>query len=237
MTDSTLPRLAVFGASRGVGRHVVQQALARGHQVTAVARHTAELRKAFPAARLVEGDATDAATVRAALDGVDAVICTLGAPAWSRSKVRSEGTRTILEGMERAGLSRILVLGVLGAAESREHLPFTLRYLIFPLYLRRPVAEHEAQERILRASGLDWTILRAPYLEEGPRTGRYALGFGADLTGLTLTVSRADAADFFLDQVGSAQYARRTVEISYAKAARAAGREVEGAKLEQTGQL
>ena len=112
--------------------------------------------------------------------------------------MRSEGTAHVIEAMRSEGCTRIIAISLLGAHETRAHLPFALRYLIFPLYLRRAAADHERQEDLLAASELDWTVVRPPHLSDGPRTGTYATGFGVDFEGLTLHVSRADVADYAL---------------------------------------
>lgn len=219
-SNNPTQHLAVFGASRGVGRHLVEQALRCGHRVTAVARDTSALAGEIqhPQLRLIAGSAADPKVVAEALDGVNVVVCTLGAPALSRSKIRSEGTQVIIDEMKHRGLRRILALSLLGAHETRSRLPFFVKWVLFPLYLRRPVREHERQESLLEKSGLEWTVLRPPFLIDGPLTGRYALDLGEDWSHLSLQVSRADAADFFVKQLGNSAHSRQKVGISYLKA-------------------
>lgn len=208
-------RLAVFGATGGVGRELIALALQAGYDITALARDPARLDDAQQ--RVVAGDATDYDAVRRTVTGADVVICALGAPALSRSKVRSDGTRQIVRAMEDEGVKRLICLSVLGAGGTREGLPFFLRYVIFPLYLRRAVAEHETQEAIIRKSGLDWTIVRPPTFTDGAVTGNYAQGFDNDMAGLSLKISRADVADFMLRQLGTDAHVHQSVGISYRK--------------------
>jgi len=212
-------RLALFGATRGIGRSVLEQALESGHTVTALVRDPSSFAFDHPRLEVIEGDATNAVDVERTIRGADAVLCGLGASALSRSKVRSESARHIVNAMERRGVRRLICVSVLGAHESRAGLPFFLRYVFFPIYLRRAVADHEAQEQIIRDSGVDWTIVRPPFLKDGPQTGDYAHGFDNDEVGLTLDVSRADVADFMLHQIASADYVGRAAGISYRKAA------------------
>jgi len=209
--------VAIFGASRGIGRLAVTQALSAGYAVTAVARDGEALRGEHPEIRIVSGDVTQRATVDRALQDTDAVICALGAPARSRSQVRAEGTQAIVAGMKRRGIRRITAVSVLGAAEMRTHLPFLYRYIIFPLYLERAVRDHERQEAILAASGLDWTIVRPPNLTDGPLTRDYASGFEAELGGLSLTISRADVADLLVTALESPDHWGRKIALSYEK--------------------
>ena len=208
--------ITIFGASRGIGRHALELALQAGHHVTALLRDPNAVAET-PRLRVLRGDATNIADVREAVSGADAVVCAVGAPALSRSRVRSEATALIVQAMREQGIERLLCVSVLGAGEQRAALPFLLRRVIFPTYLRRPVAEHERQERLLRDSELDCTAVRPPTLTDGPRTGQYAHGFGVDFAGLTLKVSRADVADFLVAQLDDTRYSRRAVAISYAR--------------------
>jgi putative NADH-flavin reductase len=84
------------------------------------------------------------------------------------------------------------------------------------------VADHEAQEALLQDSDLDWTAVRPPFLTDGPRTGRFAYGFGNDEPGLTMKVSRADVAAFMLAEVAEPRYLQQAVGISYRVGAPAA---------------
>jgi len=209
--------LAIFGATGGVGRAAVEQALEAGHRVRALVRGSADrLGVEHPNLTILSGDVTDELAVSRTLEGVNAVICCLGAPAMSKSKVRSAGTEVIAQAMKSAGIERLLCVSLLGAQESRKELPFFLRYFLFPFYLRRPAADHETQEQIIEATDLNWTIVRPPFLTDGPATGDYAHGFIKN-RGLTLKISRADVADFMLREISSSDYSHRAVGLSYAQ--------------------
>lgn len=236
MNAAQHPRLhlTVFGASRGIGFETVRQAFEAGHIVTAVCRNGGALRAQFPKLRVIEGDASDPATVDRALRldtsttpgseqsraPVDAVICALGAPALSDSKIRTEGTRAIVAGMQRAGVQRIAAVSVMGAAESRDQLPWFYRAILFPLYLRKAVAEHEEQERILAASSLEWTAVRPPNLTEGARTPNVAAGVFDDWSPLEMSVPRADVAQILLRCVVTGEFLRQTPVVATPKVSR-----------------
>ena len=224
MTTQTKPqRITIFGATRGIGRLVLEQALQAGHELTVLVRDPERLRSVHPRVRVITGDATDPVAVRRAVEGSDAVICALGVPAMSSSKVRSEGTRCIVDAMTAAGVDRLVCVSVYGALESRAHTPFFIRRILFPILLRKVMPEHDAQERIVRASALRWTLIRPPTLTDGPRTGDYHLG-SFEGQSLTWKISRADVADFALSQLGSDEHVGAAPGLSYRKgqAARAA---------------
>jgi len=208
-------RLALFGATGGVGRRVLDLALAEGHHVVALCRDPSRLDVAHDRLTVVEGDVLDPDAVARVVGACDSVLVALGAPAMSKSRVRSEGTAVIVRAMQRTGVRRLLCVSVYGAAETYADLPWLYRHVIFPLYLRRAVADHERQEAIIADSDLDWTIVRPPNLTDGPRTGRYDAGFGS-MQGRSLNISRADVADLMLRELATGQHAGQRVAISYA---------------------
>ncbi len=208
--------LAVFGATRGIGRRLTEQALAAGHRVTVLVRDPTKFDLEHDNLAVVEGNVLDPDAVRLTIRGADSVIVALGAKALSRSRIRSEGTQVVVDAMKEAGVRRLLCVSVMGAGDSMEGLPWHLRYLLFPLYLRQPLIDHEAQEAIVKGSGLDWTLVRPPFLTDGPATGEYEHGFVQNRPGLSLDISRADVADFMLRHVDSVAYLGRTPGISYA---------------------
>ena len=208
-------KLIVFGATGGTGQQLVQQALAQGHAVTAFVRNPAKFGVSHPSLRIVQGDVMDAASVEQAVSGHDAV---LAAPARDASKVRSEGTRSIISAMEKTGVRRLVCQTSLGYEDSRQILdrtPFYFKYIVVPFFLRRAFTDHQLQEDLIQRSRLDWIIVRPGNLTDGERTGRYRHGFQATDKTVTVTISRADVADFMLGQVSDNTYLRKTAGLSY----------------------
>ena len=207
-------KVIIFGATGGTGSELVRQALDRGHAVTAFARDPASL-GTRDGLRVVAGDALDAAAVESALDGHDAVLCALGKPATSPGRLRSEGTGNIIRAMERSGPRRLICLSTIGLGETRSLMSPLYRYVLVPSLLRRTFAEHARQEAVVRSSGLDWTIVRAGVLTDGPRTGRYSHGFPPSDRAREIEISRADVADFIRGQIEESTYVRETPSLSY----------------------
>ncbi len=216
-SSTTLPRLIVFGATRGTGRELVQDALTQGHRVTAFGRSIERLSdlEHHPGLTLVRGDVTDKAAVRAAIKGHDVVLSALGASAFSRAQLREVGTQNIVDAMEASGGGRLISLSVLGAGESWDELPFHIKHIVVPLYLKRAYADHNAQEDVIRRSSLSWVIVRPPFLTNADATGRYQHGKLSELSSPTMKVSRADVAHFMLEQARSDQYLGGAPAISY----------------------
>lgn len=206
-------RIAVFGATGTVGRHVVEQALERGHEVTAFTRDPGRVARSHERLRVVGGDVADPAAVDRAVAGQDAVIVALGAG--RRGRVRADGTAAVIAAMERAGTRRLVVQSTLGAGDSRGSLTFFWKRIMFGLLLREAYADHQLQEEHVRRSDLDWTIVRPSAFIDGPRTGAYRRGFGPEDRSTQLKISRADVADFLLEQLTDDGYLHRTPAVSY----------------------
>ncbi len=216
------PTLALLGATRGIGRNLLEQALERGHRVRALVRRGSALDLQHANLTIVGGDATQPQHVAELLMGADAVLSALGAPARNKDKVRTRAAQATLDAMQRTGVRRLIAVSVYGTAQTREHLPFFTRAVVFPFFLRHAIADHETQEQTITSSDVDWTLIRPPYLTDDPVSGAYVSDFGRETSGLTWKVSRADVAHIMLDAFERGTYVRRAVGLSYARDATAA---------------
>jgi len=203
----------IVGSTGTIGRELVKQALASGHAVTAFVRDPAKLKITDQTLTVARGDVMDPASIEQVMPGQDAVLCALGAG--SKGGVRATGTRNIIEAMQKCGIKRLVCLSSLGVGESRANLNFLWKYIMFGVLLRRAFADHVAQERHVKESGLDWTLVRPGAYTDGERTGDYRHGFPATATDLKLKISRADVADFMLNQLADDSYTHMTPGISY----------------------
>src|SRR5262245_46241661 len=201
----------VIGASRGIGLETVRRALAEGHRVRALARGAGSIPIDEERLEKVAGDALDRVAVSAQLEGADAVIETLGAPKdlattlWGTS-VFSNATRILVDAMRENGVRRLMAVTGLGADDSRG-----LLYdgLMFPLVLKRVYDDKDVQERMIRASGLDWTIVRPGLLRSGAATGRArALTDPKDWSAGSVT--RADVASFLVREAFERRFIGQT---------------------------
>lgn len=207
-------RLIIFGATGSIGRLLVLEALAMGHEVTAFARSPQKLND-FEHRNLhvVQGDVFDIAAVEKAVKGHDAVLCALGAG--SKGKVRSEGTHNIIRAMENSGVRRLICQTTLGAGESKGNLNFFWKHIMFGFFLKEAFQDHELQERYVLQSRLDWTIVRPAAFMDGKATGNYRHGFSPTDKTLKLKISRADVALFMLMQLTTTEYLGKAAGLSY----------------------
>ena len=208
-------RLVIFGATGTIGRHLVDQALSRNHQVTAFARSPEKFGQSDENLQVVEGDVLEPASVKSAIQGHDVVLCALGMPIMNKEKLRANGTRNIIRAMEENGVRRLVCLSALGAGDSRDILPFQYKYLLIPLVMRHLYADHELQESHVRNSPLDWVIVRPGNFSKGAHTCSYQHGFTAADKSIKLKISHADVANFMLSQLADDTYLRQSPGLSY----------------------
>ncbi len=215
-------RVLVVGATGRSGRAAVRALADGGHEVTAFARRASSV----PDVRAVDGDATAPADVDRAVRGQDAVVVTLGisesalrvrlrGSSGTPGDVRSRGTAEVLRAMREQGVRRLVVQSSYGVGPSRDRLPLSSR-LVFAALLRPQIDDHERQEELVRAAGLDWTVVQPVYLTDG--TEEAACSPAGDVQGWR--VSRAALGGVLAGAVADPGLAGTTLAVS--GAARAA---------------
>jgi uncharacterized protein YbjT (DUF2867 family) len=197
-----MPVLLVIGASRGIGLETVKRALANGHRVRALARSAESIAADQPELQKIQGDALNAATVASAVDGVDAVVQTLGESKspqalFTGTTLFSKATRILIDAMRALDVKRLLAVTGLGAGDSRGRGGFLYDAIVFPLILKRIYDDKDVQEQMIKASGLDWTIVRPGLLTNGPATGK-ARALIDPKDWRAGSISRADVAEFLV---------------------------------------
>ena len=208
-------KVLVLGAAGGTGREVVRQASAAGHAVVAMVRPGSSFAAPGAVVRM-EGDARDETALARALDGCQAVASCLGTGISPFSKVTllSAATRALVVAMDRQAVRRLVCITGVGAGDSRGHGGFLYDRLIRPVLLRTVYEDKDRQEAIIRASGLDWVIVRPSMLTDAPARGRVrAL---TDLAGFHGgEVARSDVAAFVVEQLASDAWLHRTPLVTW----------------------
>jgi uncharacterized protein YbjT (DUF2867 family) len=213
-------KVLVVGATGGTGRAAVDPLVSGGHEVTALARRASAVLAGLPGVRPVDGDATVPADVGPAVQGQDAVVIVLGiaesalrvrlrGPSGTAPDVRSRGTATVVAAMREHGVRRLVVQSSYGVGDTRDRLPFSSR-LVFGLLLKPQIADHEVQERIVRGSGLDWTLVQPVYLTDGPEGA--ALSVDGEVAGMK--VSRSAVGEVLARLATSQDEVGRCVSVS-----------------------
>ncbi|WP_329255824.1 NAD(P)H-binding protein [Streptomyces sp. NBC_01478] len=209
-------KLTVFGATGGIGQEIVRQALASGHEVTAVVRDPARLTVRGAGLEVFRADLTDPEAVRPAVAGRDAVLSGLGARSRKDAGVATRLTRTVLAAMEAEGVRRVLVVsaGPIGPApEGAGFLDRTARGLISAL-LKDVYDDLREMEAALAASATDWTSVRPPRLQNKPLTGTYRTVVGG-FPDKGRFIGRADVAHAMLAMTDEPRTVKQGVGLAY----------------------
>ncbi|HZE38344.1 MAG TPA: NAD(P)H-binding protein [Stackebrandtia sp.] len=221
-------KLAVVAATGGVGRQLLDQAVAAGHEVTAVVRSPRKLAGAPVRTLAADLSRPNVDALAAGLAGCDAVLSGLGARSKSDTGVAARGTEAVARAMRLGGVRRIAVVSAApigtvaspGNPNPPRHDPgdgFLIRHLASPM-IKRILREHYADlarmEDLLRDSDLEWTIVRPPRLTDAAATGEYRTAVGRNLR-RGVTISRADVAGYMLGCVGDPAAVGRVIGIAY----------------------
>ncbi len=211
-------KIAIFGASGATGRLLTERCLAAGHSVSALVRTPAK----FPYAekvRVVQGDVLSSAAIAETLAGAEAVFSALGAPSLGEDHTLEHGIPLVVQAMIDAHISRIIVLGSAGALDSAmakqpAWQKWLVENLVYKTLLKWPVIAQRHQYATLSTSPLDWTMAMPPMLTNA--TGRGSVRVDPDaLPPGANRCARADVADFMFKQLGSSQWSRKAVYISW----------------------
>jgi putative NADH-flavin reductase len=196
---------------------VIEQALAAGDKVTALARDAAALAGVAGRVDVVEGDVLDPDAVARAVAGADVVISALGIGMHRyATTVYSQGTANILDAMRTEGTGRLLVVSTssLEVPSPRRVTEWALARLLLHNILRKPYADMALMEQRIRDSDVDWTLVRAARLTKADVTGTYRTARNEKLRGCW-SISRADVAHFMVTHIFDSETFRATVEIAY----------------------
>lgn len=204
-------KLVVFGASGKTGIHIVKQALGQGHEVTAFVRDVLKLSVKHENLTAVTGNVLNSEDVEAAIQNQDAVLVALGTSTTSKNTLRSDGTKNIIDAMQKATAKRLIVMTTMGAHDSWAQLTFAGK-AFFRTMLKHVKADHELQEDYVKASGLDWTIVRPSGLTDGEQNGNYKVGTDSNLK--AARIARADVAEFMIKQLHNDTWMHKAVSIT-----------------------
>jgi uncharacterized protein YbjT (DUF2867 family) len=219
-------KLTIFAATGGVGRELLEQAVAAGHDVTAVVRNPGKLSREV---RAVTTDMTapNPAALESAVAGADAVLSGLGPHSNGDAGIAARGTRAIVAAMQATSVRRIVVISAAPVSTvpspGRPHPPkydpgdgFFMRHLFSKIASARfgkVYIDLALMEDVLAGSGLDWTVVRPPQLTDKPLTGTYRTAYGQNIRG-GFSVPRADVADFMLRVLAQPETIHQAIGIA-----------------------
>ena len=205
-----MSKIAIIGATGRVGHHLMEEALRRGHTITALARNATGKAAGHPSVTARDVDVQNAEELERAVTRHDAV--------FSAARFKDVPPRAIIDPVKRAPVMRLLVVG--GAASLL--VPSGQRLLDTPTFPSEHRAEAAAGvnflETLRQEKELDWTFVSPSALFiEGPRTGQFRLGNDELLVdaGNKSWISFADYAIAFLDEFEQHAHSRRRFTVGY----------------------
>ena len=199
---SQILTIAVLGATGATGRHVISTALRRGHTVIALVRTPGLLEPASGLREVVWADLGDASTLIEAFRDADVVISVLGGAARGPTTVATDGIRSAIAAMKRAGVPRLIVVSAHGIADSHNK---SLYSLAVWAGVGDKMRDKETMEPLIVRSGLEWTIVRPPALKNNAETGRYTTGVDLPIR-LWSSIGRADLAGYLVREAEEPQF-------------------------------
>lgn len=215
-------RILILGATGRTGRHLVEQALHKGHIVHALVRDKNKVRLAHNQLHLFEGSPADIGAIEKAMQGCDAVLSSLNisrtsdfpwSPLRTPKDFLSDSMNKIIAVCNKSGCKRIIVTTAWGVNETKKEIPGWFRWFIDNSNIRFPYIDHGVMENILKASSLDWTIVRPAGLTNSSKEKKVKISFNG-LPRPGLTISRRNVAKFMLSALEEGGFIRQLPTIS-----------------------
>jgi uncharacterized protein YbjT (DUF2867 family) len=169
--------------------------------------------------KVVKGDGQDAAAVEAAMAGQEGALIAVGMPDRRKTTIREDITRHAIAGMKKHGGKRIVYLSASGVGDSlaqAKKLSFLYGHILIPLMLKHPFADSVAAENLIKASGLEYVLVRAVGLTNGPPKRDVVAITDGSTEGLKITIPRADVARFMLISMTEDRYLNKAPTLSSA---------------------
>ncbi|MFZ9387969.1 MAG: NAD(P)-dependent oxidoreductase [Chitinophagaceae bacterium] len=217
-------KLLIIGGTGKTGQELIKQALERGHTLTVLVRSPEKIKSMDTRVQIFKGDVLDHASLPQAMAGQEAVLSALGHKKWIiRSTILSEGTKNIINAMQKHSVSRFICISSLGVNDSKFRMGLYYTLFVIPFLLFYYFKDKAKQERQIQESSLKWTIVRPGHflpawmvrIFHGKERGRYRTGEKIGNLFLTPVISRADVAHFMLEQLENDIYIHRTPGIAY----------------------
>ena len=206
-------RLTILGATGRIGGHLLTWALDNGHDVRVLARDPGEM-PAHSGLTATRGDALDSAAVAEAIDGADAVLSALGPRGAKSPGLLTEAAANITDAMGKTGAARLISVSAAGAFITADPNMNRLVKVILPRIFAKPFADTRGMEDVITRTDLDWTLVRATRLVNGPLTGQYRVSPDYPPRGGG-KISRADVAHFMALTLTEGAWIRSSPALAY----------------------
>ena len=215
-------KILILGATGRTGRLIVEEALKQGYELNVLVRDKNKISFSSKSIKVYQGTPARQTDLAAAMQGCDLIISALGivrasdAP-WSKlitaKNFISESIKNVIAEADQQNLKRLITVSAWGVGETKKEIPFWLRWLINHTNLGPVYAEHEAEEKLLANSNLNWTAVRPVALNESKKIKTLKVSFN-NFPKPSLQISRQSVAKFIVDIVKSDMYDMKSPTIS-----------------------
>jgi len=209
-------KLLIIGGTGKTGQELIKQGLEKGHDITALVRDPNKLKLSHHNLKVVKGDVLKPESFGNIFHGQDSVLSVLGHKKFFiKTNILSIGTNNIIKEMNEHKVKRFICVTSLGINDSRFKLGLYYTLFVIPVIIYFYFSDKSKQEKIIKASNLDWTIVRPGQLTNGKKRTKYKHGLDLGHYILTKMISRSNVAHFILKQLGDKTYLHKTPGITY----------------------
>ncbi|WP_318765633.1 NAD(P)-dependent oxidoreductase [Agrobacterium fabrum] len=210
-------KIALFGGTGPTGRYIIEEALRQGYELSVYTRAAGKLSAFDGRIEVIVGDLNNREAIEACIAGADAVISALGPNGQKTQEKRPvmRGVGTIISVMEELNVRRLIQISTASYRDPKDGFDFKWRALVtmFKLMANAAYGDIKATAELVSSSRLDWTMVRIPFLKDGPATGKVDIGwFGKTKLGMKL--SRGNLAKFLVDQIMAKEFVRAAPGIA-----------------------
>lgn len=216
-------RLLILGSTGRTGRLIVKEALRRGYRINVLVRDKKTTPFYHHSIRVFEGLPTNQSDLAIAMQGCKVIISALNISRisdfpWARLRTPenflSETMKNVIANAITLKINRIITISAWGVYEEKKNLPFWFRWLIDHSNIAAGYKEHEAQEEILKNSGLNWTSIRPVILSNSKKQRTVKVSdHNEPITGLF--ISRYGVAQFALKILHHNRYYKKSPVIFF----------------------
>jgi putative NADH-flavin reductase len=208
--------ITLFGATGETGQLLIEKTLAVGHNVTVFARTPSKISVKNERLTVVKGELTELSNIEKAVQGADAVISILGPTRETKGLVIADGIKNIISAMEKNGVKRLIATATPSYKDSNDKFQFSFAFAVFMIKTMMKDSYQNIVEtgNLIAKSNLDWTIVRLPMLSNKLTTHKLNIGYVGDGKVNLFSLSRADLADFLLQQTEDKTYLHKSPLIS-----------------------
>ena len=211
-------KIAVFGATGNIGSRVITEALNRGHDVTAIMRHSEDYTLEQPHLKVARGDIFRTQDVEAAVFNHDAVVSAYNFTKGAKPSTIVEVAEPLLNGLKQAGVKRLIIVGGAGSLEVAPGLQLVDSPGFPPEFKEAALAHRDALKVYQRETELNWTYISpAAYIEPGERTGNFRRGKDKLITDEegNSRISMEDFAVAIVDEIMNPQHLKERFTVGY----------------------